>query len=93
MVNIYFLFFNFFKIYLDAVGFVIVIVTALVSWLLDGYDWLKVYIDPTLRCFIQIISSNLNYIFSIILVMLIVCTIVPFGEIFKFFKIFLLNLF
>ncbi|KAL7070505.1 hypothetical protein ACQ4LE_010575 [Meloidogyne hapla] len=46
----------------DAVGSVIVIATALVSWLIEGYDWLKVYMDPTL---------------SIMLVLLMVCTTVP----------------
>ncbi|KAF7632772.1 RF_PROK_I domain-containing protein [Meloidogyne graminicola] len=46
----------------DAVGSVIVIITALVSWLLEGYDLLKLYMDPTL---------------SILLVLLMVCTTVP----------------
>uniref|UniRef100_A0A915P5V3 Zinc transporter 1 n=1 Tax=Meloidogyne floridensis TaxID=298350 RepID=A0A915P5V3_9BILA len=46
----------------DAVGSVIVIATALVSWLIEGYDWLKLYMDPTL---------------SILLVLLMVCTTVP----------------
>ncbi|KAH7732101.1 cation efflux family protein [Aphelenchoides avenae] len=32
----------------DAIGSVIVIVTALVSWLVPGYDWLKLYMDPGL---------------------------------------------
>lgn len=33
----------------DAIGSVIVIATALVSWLVPGYDWLKLYMDPVLR--------------------------------------------
>ena len=33
----------------DAIGSVIVIATALVSWLVPGYDELKLYMDPTLR--------------------------------------------
>jgi Co/Zn/Cd efflux system component len=33
----------------DAVGSVIVIVTAFVSWQLTGYEWLKLYMDPALR--------------------------------------------
>lgn len=33
----------------DAVGSVIVIVTALVSWLVPGHEILKLYLDPGLR--------------------------------------------
>jgi len=33
----------------DAVGSVIVMVTALVSWQVTGYEWLKLYMDPSLR--------------------------------------------
>lgn len=33
----------------DAIGSVIVIATALVSWLLPGFVWLKLYMDPFLR--------------------------------------------
>jgi Co/Zn/Cd efflux system component len=46
----------------DAIGSVIVIVTALVSWLVPGYDWLKLYMDPSL---------------SLIMVSLIVITTFP----------------
>lgn len=33
----------------DAIGSVIVIVTALVCWLVPGHELLKLYLDPTLR--------------------------------------------
>jgi len=33
----------------DAIGSVIVIATALVALLVEGYDWLKLYLDPCLR--------------------------------------------
>ena len=33
----------------DAVGSVIVIATALVSWQVEGQQWLKLYMDPALR--------------------------------------------
>lgn len=35
----------------DALGSVIVIVTALVCWLIPGQEALKLYLDPTLRFF------------------------------------------
>lgn len=35
----------------DALGSVIVIVTALVCWLIPGQEILKLYLDPTLRFF------------------------------------------
>ncbi|KAI1725562.1 cation efflux family domain-containing protein [Ditylenchus destructor] len=46
----------------DAIGSVIVIATALVSWLVPDYEWLKLYMDPVL---------------SIILVLLMICTTFP----------------
>jgi zinc transporter 1 len=48
----------------DAIGSVIVIVTALISWLVPGYEWLKLYMDPSL---------------SIAMVTLMVCTTLPLG--------------
>lgn len=33
----------------DAIGSVIVVATALVSWLVPGLLWLKLYMDPFLR--------------------------------------------
>lgn len=35
----------------DAIGSVIVIITALVSWLVPGCEPLKLYLDPLLRYF------------------------------------------
>lgn len=35
----------------DAIGSVIVIVTALVCWLIPGQEALKLYLDPSLRFF------------------------------------------
>lgn len=46
----------------DAIGSIIVICTALVSWLLPGYELLKLYMDPSL---------------SIIMVLLMICTTLP----------------
>uniref|UniRef100_A0A9J2PE64 Cation efflux protein cytoplasmic domain-containing protein n=1 Tax=Ascaris lumbricoides TaxID=6252 RepID=A0A9J2PE64_ASCLU len=37
----------------DAVGSVIVIVTALVSWLVPGHEILKLYLDPGLSCSVK----------------------------------------
>jgi cation diffusion facilitator family transporter len=46
----------------DAIGSVIVIATATVSWLVPGYDHLKLYMDPTL---------------SLVMVLLMCCTTFP----------------
>uniref|UniRef100_A0A7E4ZTT1 ZT_dimer domain-containing protein n=1 Tax=Panagrellus redivivus TaxID=6233 RepID=A0A7E4ZTT1_PANRE len=46
----------------DAIGSVIVIATALVSWLVPGYDSLKLYMDPCL---------------SLVMVCLMICTTLP----------------
>lgn len=43
----------------DAIGSVIVIATALVSWLVPGLLWLKLYMDPFLRFY------NLLFNFSL----------------------------
>lgn len=52
----------------DAVGSVIVIATALVSWLVEGYDWLKLYMDPSLRsaiCWYLLKSKKKFYTFIV----------------------------